>query len=97
MTTLNTNEQKVFTALVKSSAGNGHDFGLLQDLTGLWGKVDGFTAKQIGAYVTDLQEKGLIRVDGSVSGLDHGHTVTQFTLTDEGFKTAGLLDEVGMH
>ena len=94
---LNATEQKVFTALVRSSDGNGHDFGLLQDLTGVWGKVDGLTAKQVGAYVTDLQDKGLIRVHGPVTGLDHGHTVTQFVLTDEGFRLAGLTDHVGMH
>jgi len=87
---LNQNERRVFNALVASSAGNGHDFGLLQDLTGRWGSVEGLTAKQVGAYVTDLQDKGLLRVDGPVYIHDHGHDVTQFTLTDEGFRLAGI-------
>jgi len=77
---LNQNEQKVFDAMVYSSDGNGHDFGYLEDVC-----VTGLSRQAIGAYITDLQAKGLVHVHGRI----------QFTLTDEGFRLAGLLDYVG--
>ena len=87
---LNANEQKVFDALVKSSDGNGHDFGCLEDLTGVWGSVEGLDAQQVGGYITQLQTKGLIYVYDPHWMEDHGHTITQYKLTADGFRLAGL-------
>jgi len=90
---LNDTEQRVLNALIESSEGNGHDFGCLEDLTGPWGTVEGLTQQQIGGYITSLQAKGLIEVDEPRFMEDHGHNVTQFELTDLGFKVAGIEDE----
>ncbi len=94
---LNANEQKVFDALVDSSNGNGHDFGCLEDITGPWGTIEGMTNNQIGGYITALQSKALIDVFPPEYMVDHGHNVTQFYITNDGFRLAGLDDEVGHH
>jgi hypothetical protein len=71
---LTTLERKVLKALVRSSDGNGHDFGCIEDVRGVVGKA------QLGALITSLQKKGVIRVYEPVrteSGL-----WTQFKLID---------------
>lgn len=74
MLNLTTLERSLLVALVKSSEGNGHDFGCIEDARGVVGKA------QLGALVTSLQKKGVIRVYEPVrtdSGL-----WTQFQLLD---------------
>jgi hypothetical protein len=82
--TLNINEQKVFNSCVRSSDGNGHDFGITRDV-----KVAGLSAQQVGAYLVILQEKGLLRIEDEhfVSGCTR---IVQFTLTACGFEAAGI-------
>lgn len=86
---LNPTEARVFVALVYSSEGNGHDFGCLEDVTGRWGNIEGLTARQVGGYVTVLENKGLIDVCERHRVNDE-YWVTQFKLTRTGFIQAGL-------
>ncbi len=50
-------EQKVLTALFHSSAGNGHDFGFVEDCRKAVAKAD-----QLGGVIASLSKKGLIHV-----------------------------------
>lgn len=52
-TNLNTNEQAVLNDLIRSSAGNGHDFGFTDE-------VSSVSRAQVGGYVASLQTKGWI-------------------------------------
>lgn len=56
---INEMETKVLNELVASSAGNGHDFGMVEDV-GI--RKLGITGRQLGGYVTKLSQKGYIKV-----------------------------------
>ena len=84
MKKLNANELAVLKSMVKSSAGNGHDFGLTCDV-----KVAGLTQKQVGGYMQDLRKKGFCRIYGEVIVNDNDRYV-QFTLEPDAFETVGL-------
>jgi len=69
-------EKSVLTALVKSSAGNGHDFGLIEEA-----RECVATPRQLGGVVASLVKKGIIKVWEPVT-TDSG-TWTQFELAEE--------------
>jgi len=68
-------EQKALKELQKSSAGNGHDFGCVEDV-----KWDG-TRQQLGGVITSLQGKGVLTMY-EPHRTDWG-MVTQFILNEE--------------
>ena len=77
---LNENEKKVFDLLIKSSNGNGHDFGCIEDLT----EVDHaeISKHQLAGYLSVLQKKRLIDIDPT-EDLNLGENkVTCFQITD---------------
>lgn len=69
-------EAKVLRALDVSAAGNGYDFGLLEDLDAA---ALGITGKQLGGVLTDLQNKGYVHIYEPVK-VNGTYTVTQFEL-----------------
>jgi len=71
--TLTTMEHKVLEAMFESAAGNGHDFGVMEEViaANAVGKV------QLGAVVTNLIKKGLVIVYPPVC-VDGEEMVTQF-------------------
>lgn len=69
-------ERAVLRALYSSAAGNGHDFGLIEDAR------NDVRADQLGGVISSLVKKHIIRVHDEVS-TDSG-TWTQFTwVSDE--------------
>jgi hypothetical protein len=65
-------ERKVLVALFRSSAGNDHDFGFIEDARSAVG-----SPAQLSGYVSQLAQKGLIRV-GPTENAGSG-PCTQFT------------------
>lgn len=66
-------ELKVLRALHESSAGNGHDFGFIEDARGAVGK------EQLSGVVSSLTQKGVLSFDYITT--DSGEW-TQFTFND---------------
>ncbi len=54
---LNKNEKLVLKALVRSSKGNGHDFGFTDEYQNC-----GFSKQQMAGYISQLQSKGYIQI-----------------------------------
>lgn len=81
---LNTNEKKVLASMLKSSAGNGHDFGLTCDV-----KVAGLTGKQVGGYMQDLRKKRFAIFYGEII-VNENDKYVQFTLEPDAFEAMGL-------
>lgn len=71
MTTLTALERKVLAVLLVSSAGNGHDFGFIEDAREA---VD--SPRQLGGVIASLVKKEVIRTYDPVNGW------TQFTFRD---------------
>jgi hypothetical protein len=74
--TLTPLEQKVLEALKDNAAGNGGDFGIVEDIDT---KVLGINRQQLGGILTTLQAKGVIAVHPAVK-VNGEYWVTQFTL-----------------
>jgi hypothetical protein len=81
MTTLNTNEKRVFAALYGSSGGNGHDMGIVTE-----GHVAGMDVKSLSGYASSLSKKGLIDIDYFETEADG--TGRLFYVTSEGHRVA---------
>lgn len=75
MKNLTTLEQAALAALRKSSAGNGHDFGIMEDVLWMGGR------KQLGALVTNLSRKGVIQMHEPVR-VNGDELVTQYVLAE---------------
>jgi DNA-binding transcriptional ArsR family regulator len=73
---LNAAETKVMAALIASSADNGHDFGIMEEV-----KVSGMSRQALGGYVSVLAQKGLVTVYDREKVNEYW--VTQFKLSDE--------------
>ena len=74
---LNENEARVLAVLVKSSKGNGHDFGYIEDLTDSSGEL-GISKPGLRSYLGKLSTKGYIRYIGQKE-----YGCTQFQLSHE--------------
>lgn len=69
-------EQRVLDLLTQDAAGNGGDFGIVEDIT-----VPGINRKALGGVLTSLQAKDIITVHEAI--LVNGDTrVTQFTFNN---------------
>ena len=87
---LNENEKNVFDLLVFSSAGNGHDFGCIEDLTEVeplrrWNKTvkrTGLSKHQVAGYLSVLQKKKLVNIDPTEKFNLGENSATIFNLTD---------------
>ena len=77
--TLNPKQREVLQALVKDSEGNGHDFGIIENIK--YANL-GLTGQQFGAYFTQLNELGAFSsVDRvKVNGKDW---ITQYAFSDK--------------
>lgn len=87
-------EKTIFPLLYKSSDGNGHDFGCLNDLFGWKGCPKPrlpIPTSRARALVTTLQTKGLIVVHPLLIVNDN-EKVMQFIFTEEGFAVAKSLE-----
>lgn len=73
-------EREIMTQLCVSSAGNGHDFGCIEDLKS--------NMKQARGAISSLSKKRWIDVHGAVV-TDSGRW-TQFTITDEAKVELGI-------
>jgi len=65
MNNLNKNELNVLKSLIRSSKGNGHDFGFTDEY-----EQCGFTKHQMAGYISSLSKKGYIDLDDLSD--DHG-------------------------
>ena len=77
---LNEREKVVWGALLKSSEGNGHDFGILEDLTN--GGLPGYSTHELAGYIGSIAKKGYINIypPHKVNG---DYWVTQFVICDK--------------
>jgi hypothetical protein len=83
-TNLTTYETEVLAELKESSAGNGHDFGFIEDVKNL---------RRARGVISSLSQKGWIEVHDAIT-TDSGRW-TQFTFSEEAIAHLGLFDESG--
>jgi len=77
---LNENEKKVLDLLIESSAGNGHDFGCIEDVTEV--EHPGLSKHQIAGYLSVLQKKRLLDIDPTEKLNLGENSVTCFQLSN---------------
>lgn len=73
VTDLNDAQWQVLSALVVEAASNGYDFGVLECVT----TPKGMGKQAYGAYVTQLNEGGLVHIEKATK--INGRNVTQYT------------------
>ena len=89
MSDLNENELKVLKSLVKSSAGNGHDFGWTDEY-----QYCGFNQHQMAGYISQLVQKDYIRTEdlSNDPGTECNDTQFYFTVKAESILTDVYVD-----
>lgn len=85
---LTQSEKVALQAAFKSADGNGHDFGCVEDVTA---DLRPMKAQAVGALVSSLVKKGVLRVHDAVT-TDSG-TWTQFTWSKEVSEIEALCKE----
>lgn len=73
-------EQRALNAAIRSSAGNGHDFGFTEDIVS---ELSDLTPQQVGGLITSLAGKGVFAEPPVKCRVNNSYTVTQFVLDEK--------------
>ena len=84
-------EKVIWDLLIESSDGNGHDFGILEDIHEA---AKNLNITDVQRHLDKVVARRLITVYDTEYPVSEAEPVTQFTFTDDGFRKAGLEEYV---